>query len=266
MGLTLWICGGLSLAGASLVGAAFGRYRRSRFRRIQATKELLQPTSAGLKPGPARVQGVARKRKPSEDDVLLSGGLVTLRVQSGRGSAWKLSDRTREARSFHLISDANEEIRVSLPRSARWSIETDAREINTPDQRSVHFELRDGERVSVEGMLEHVAIKGSAGYRDRPRRWQITSRGQPIVVRTEGALIALERTEFAPNWVWAFLVVMIACAVFLLSFPQRMTLSSGSETLLVVLSVVFFSFSLALAVVHASGGWIGSRPWFDRSE
>ncbi len=231
-------------------------------------RERLARPPLELEPGPQRLHGTAKKRRRSEDDVLCSGSNVSVIVAEKRARYWKRSESIQEARSFNLVTDQGDKIRVRL-RGNEWSLETDARQRNGPERRSVEYQLADGERVWVEGELRAVNSKTTtAGYRDGAptTRWEVVANEEPIKLWTEGALYAHKATEFLPPFmavpVWAFSSLMLWWSYSLILGGRASTL----EAIYFVSNVVLFSIALALVIVHWQGGWIGSRAWFDRKE
>jgi hypothetical protein len=262
----------VSALGSALSGAAvittFIAYRWRRARQLAEQRKKLARPPLELREGYCRLNGIAKKRRRSEHDVLASGCNVSVIVVSGRERYWKRAETRQEARSFNLLTDNGEKVRVCL-RDSGWTLETAARERNGPERRSVEYDLTDGERVWVEGELQAVVRKRKAGYRDNGslKRWEFKADGAEIRMWTEGALAAHEATVFLPPvfsiLLWSFVAFMLGWS---LSIAMGGRLSSGEFSVFVALSAAMVGLAIAVVVVQSMGGWIGSRPWFQRKE
>ncbi len=201
--------------------------------------------------------------------MIASGCNTSVIVVSGRQRYWKRDESRQEGRSFNLVTDNGVKVRVRLPDSG-WTLETAARERNGPERRSVEYELTDGEPLWVEGELHAVTLKSKeAGYRDSApaKRWEFKSDGAEIRMWTEGALEAHEATEFlSPAFsvvIWGFVAFMLGWS---LSIASGGRLANGEFSVFVVLSAVMVGLAIAIVLLQSTGGWIGSRPWFQRKE
>lgn len=263
LGIVTDIATGLGIGSTCLAYAAFYLSRAARVRAAAAA--LVVPAEeAPLREGDAQVFGVVRKRKRSASDEVISGRNVTIRVQQKRANYWKREETTRTFEPFDVVTRGGQKLRVRFGDGPEYRLETDARERDTEQRRVVEYALRDGEEVWIEGRLAaRPARAAGAGYRDGggATRWVLRAGNNGMVVRTRGAVDAHRATQPAPVGLTAVAILLVT-VVGLLAW-SRDRFDDGVWRLVLNLPL-----SIIGIVMLAIGprGWVGARPWFDRTE
>lgn len=199
----------MTVASIVVLAFCFSEHWRRRRAAIRALETLFaQKTPAELKGGSVVLAGIARPKK-SSDAFIARGHTRTDRVQRGRSQVWERVETVVESKSFDLLLESGEKVRIVLGKKASFVVETAAREASAYDRRITDWEVRAGEDVRVEGRLSRDQGKGR-GYRDDKGGWVMRSDVEPTIVRTRGAIYEWERTQMAPPVLRAIGIALIA--------------------------------------------------------
>lgn len=199
---------GLPVLFAAVIWRFYLEHRRKAQHQALEVLKAINQSNEPLELGRRAIAGVIRARSEQPP---IEGWVEYRQVVN----SWIEAERRLRARSFDLVvEDLNEVVRVDLQRGTQWTLESSSvSETATGHVREL-IEVRDGERVSVEGTLQSRKQKGGEGYRGgKPTGWTLREDAQPILIRAESAARAHMQARWWPLGALVFAAICILASV-----------------------------------------------------